>query len=76
MSWVQFSPRYNGHDQALWERTKKWDFDSSHDISDVGNDGVRRKIAKFRHAEDAALVEKLVNAFQRGEIYIKEKKVD
>lgn len=74
MSWVQYSPLYNGHAKALWERTREWDFDSSHEISEVDNDGNRRKVATFTHSDDAHLVEKLVNAYQRGEIYIKEKK--
>ena len=72
MPWCQFDPSYNAHAKDLWKRTRKWDFDSSHEISDVDEDGVRRKIATFRHADDAGLVEKLVNAFRDGKLMIKE----
>lgn len=56
----------------LWKRTRKWDFDSSHEISDVDTDGNRIKIATFKHADDAALVEELVNAFKEGKLLIKD----
>lgn len=72
MTWCQYSPAYNAHAAAEWKRTRKWDFDSSHEISDVDADGVRRRIANFRHSDDAALVEKLVNAFHEGRLMIKD----
>lgn len=72
MTWCQYSPSYNEHAKELWKRTRKWDFDSSHEISDVDTDGNRIKIATFKHADDAALVEKLVNAFKEGKIIIKD----
>lgn len=72
MTWCQFSPQYNEHAQALWERTRKWDFDTSHEISDVDTEGNRRRIATFNHADDAALVEQLVNAFRDGKLMIKD----
>ena len=73
MVWCQFNPSYNELAMELWRRTRKWDFDTSHDISNVETDGTRTKIATFKHADDAALVEQLVNAFKEGKLMISEK---
>ena len=71
MTWCQFTPEYNEYAKELWKRTKTWDFDSSHDISDVDDEGNRTKIAHFKHSDYASLVERLVNAFHNGDLMIK-----
>ena len=71
MVWCQYHPQYNEQAAEEWKRTRKWNFDSSHRISDVNEKGVRVEIATFKHADDAALVERLVNAFQRGDLMIR-----
>lgn len=71
MPWCQFNPIYNDLAKALWKRTRKWDFDTSHDISDVDAEGNRIKVATFKHADDAGMVEQLVNAFREGRLMIK-----
>lgn len=76
--WGQFSPLY-----GPWKERAKAvmrgparDFsmlDSSHNISAM-TDGMSKpyRIATFRHADDAALAEALVNAYRAGKIEFKE----
>lgn len=70
MKWVQYNPEYCDAAEEQWQRTKKWDFDSSHEISEIDAEGTRRRVATFRHADDAALVESLVNALRDGKLMI------
>ena len=61
--WCQFNPKYCP--EAKKAPMSEWD--SSHDVSAIRPDGTRYRIATFRHAADAAFVEKLVNEYQAKE---------
>lgn len=74
MTWCQYHPSYNEHAAELWQRSKRWGFDTSHEISDVDGAGHRIRVACFKHADDAALVEQLVNAFREGRLMVDDSK--
>ncbi|PCJ96705.1 MAG: hypothetical protein COA52_00425 [Hyphomicrobiales bacterium] len=63
--WGQYSPKYmeeaKGSDKFLW--------DTSHDTSCV-KDGLRSRIATFKHASDAAFAETLVNLYRNGTLVV------
>ena len=40
-------PTYNEHATELWRRTRKWDFDPSHEVSDVDIEGKVSGLALF-----------------------------
>lgn len=56
--WVQFHPSYCPEAEG----TPFSDWDTSHDVSIIREDGSRYRIASFRHADIAAEVCALMNA--------------
>ncbi|AVX04188.1 hypothetical protein MXMO3_01662 [Maritalea myrionectae] len=65
--WGQFNP-FNGPWQDLAMQNRKH-LDSSHNMSAmVGGEPYR--LAEFRHANDAAFAETLVNAYRTGELVL------
>lgn len=72
--WGQFNPTAGPWQAEAMEayKTKGWKgMDSSHDMSALFLDKPYR-LAHFKHADDAAFVEALVNAYRRGELVEKE----
>lgn len=71
--WGQYSPITGPfQDEAQEQRRKgKAQYDSSHDMSTLREDGSRYRLATFTHANDAAFAEALVNAFRAGELVFK-----
>lgn len=65
--WGQFSARY-GPWQEQAKGVHHTRHDSSHDMSTVREDGAPKRVAHFTHANDAAFVEALVNAYRDGEL--------
>jgi hypothetical protein len=62
--WCQFHGLYC--EEAKSVHHTQWD--SSHDVSAIREDGSRYHIATFRHAADAAFVEQLINDYQAGRL--------
>jgi len=61
--WGQYNPRFM--DEATDAPMQDWD--TSHGLSAVHN-GQRKRIAEWKHADDAAFAEMLVNAYRSGQI--------
>ena len=61
--WCQFHPDYC--DKANRYNLSSWD--TSHDVSAVIGDTPYR-VATFKHADDAAFAEALVNAYREGRL--------
>lgn len=61
--WGQYNPRFM--DEAKDAEMKDWD--TSHGLSAVHN-GQRKRIAEWKHADDAAFAEMLVNAYRSGQL--------
>lgn len=69
--WGQYSPSYGPFIEkakADWKESRKWVFDSSHDVSEVLPDGTRRKVGTFHHASDAEEAEMAVNGVRSGRL--------
>lgn len=65
--WGQYSPSYGPwKEQARQDRCAKWD--TSHHVSRMGTDKKPIRVAELRHADTAAFVETLVNAFRSGDL--------
>lgn len=65
--WGQYSPSYGPwKEQARQDRCTKWD--TSHHVSRMGVDNNPVRVAQFKHADTAAFVETLVNAFRSGDL--------
>jgi len=61
--WGQYHPCFM--DDAKDAQPQEWD--TSHDVSGV-KDGKRWKVAHYKHADDAAFAEVLVNAYRSGQL--------
>jgi hypothetical protein len=61
--WGQYSPRFM--DEAKDAEPKDWD--TSHNTSAVHGDE-RKRLAEWKHADDAAFAEMLVNAYRSGQL--------
>ena len=61
--WGQYNPRYMN--EAKYAEPKDWD--TSHNMSAVHGDE-RKRIAEWKHADDAAFAEMLVNAYRSGQL--------
>ena len=61
--WGQFNPRFM--DEAKYAAQRDWD--TSHHLSAVFM-GERKRICEWKHADDAAFAEVLVNAYRSGQL--------
>ena len=65
---VQFHPSFCPEADG----TKFAEWDTSHDVSAITPDGARYRVATYRHANDAAFVDALVNAYRNGNLVWKD----